>query len=234
VYDVDEHELEELGQQEGEDAAYQTEPLLASSTDASFPHRKSRKLSNSSFSEKLKGKSKVLNAYVHLPSRHTLSRLVEHAPLALGASVALLLLFMIIVSLKRPDALLRAAGVSTNITDKGDSTSVAKPHDHTASTSKHTISYANYTSFPLTPLQYLAECYKWQRGMDRMVGGYWYVPPEGGMDVEHPESGGKKVCTNTVTYMLDGYVGLSADLALMAQAAALAAEVSSLRYLRGD
>lgn len=36
---------------------------------------------------------------------------------------------------------------------------------------------------------------------------------------------GDKICASTMTYMLDGKVGLMADLALMAQVAALAREV---------
>lgn len=39
------------------------------------------------------------------------------------------------------------------------------------------------------------------------------------------------VCTSTITYMLDGEVGLLADLALMAQAAALAREVGATVFM---
>jgi hypothetical protein len=45
----------------------------------------------------------------------------------------------------------------------------------------------------------------------------------GPVDVYHLEAPG--VCSNTITYMLDGKVGLLADLALLAQTAALAREV---------
>lgn len=50
----------------------------------------------------------------------------------------------------------------------------------------------------------------------------------GDMDVLHDDENVKgtgKVCSSTITYMLGGTVGLSADLALIAQAAALAHEV---------
>ncbi len=40
-----------------------------------------------------------------------------------------------------------------------------------------------------------------------------------------PEAETKKVCRSSITYLLDGRVGLAADIALMAQAAALAREV---------
>ena len=240
LYDMEEMEMG----RRGDATEYQSEPLLASSTDATFPHRKSRRSTESSsgLTGKLKGKGRALHSYVQLPSRHTLSRLVEHAPLILGASVALLLFFMIIVSLKRPDALLRAIGVSPNVTENGtqehvplstDGQDISKSH----SDSMRHISYENYTHFPLTPLQYLTECYKWHSNMGSMEGGYWYVPPDGGMDVKHPETkleaGEKKVCDSTITYMLDGRVGLSADLALIAQVASFAVEVSLILITLG-
>lgn len=64
--------------------------------------------------------------------------------------------------------------------------------------------------------------------------GYWVTPEHGIMDVAHhddvtdyhlPEGERTTVCSSTVTYQLDGHVGLVAELALMAQAAALAREV---------
>ena len=54
----------------------------------------------------------------------------------------------------------------------------------------------------------------------------------GPSDVEHKEA--KDVCTSTITYMMDGDVGLFADLALLAQAAALARDVSILVFLVYD
>ncbi len=68
-------------------------------------------------------------------------------------------------------------------------------------------------------------------------GEYWEAHHGGSMDVEHhddntnyhlPEGERTKVCSKTITYMLDGHVGLVADLALMAQAAAFAHEVRSV------
>ncbi|RXW22678.1 hypothetical protein EST38_g3189 [Candolleomyces aberdarensis] len=44
------------------------------------------------------------------------------------------------------------------------------------------------------------------------------------MDVDHFDGPNDNICNSTITYMLDGNVGLAADLALMAQAAALARE----------
>ena len=67
-----------------------------------------------------------------------------------------------------------------------------------------------------------------------MAHGEYWQSLHGEMDVEHhddntdyhlPEGERTKVCSKTITYMLDGHVGLAADLALMAQAAAMAREV---------
>ncbi|KAJ3518015.1 hypothetical protein NLJ89_g137 [Agrocybe chaxingu] len=56
-------------------------------------------------------------------------------------------------------------------------------------------------------------------------GDYWEISSMGNMDVQHPEQDEiDAVCSSTITYMLDGTAGLAADLALMAQAAALARE----------
>ena len=57
------------------------------------------------------------------------------------------------------------------------------------------------------------------------------------MDVAHhddvtdyrlPEGEITKVCSKTITYQLDGTVGIAADLALMAQVAGLAREVGEI------
>ena len=82
------------------------------------------------------------------------------------------------------------------------------------------ISYENYTTFPLAPGQYRAECRKAREGMRHMA--YW---ADMMMDVPHsPDSG---VCRSTVTYMLGSGFGLMGELALLAQVAALADLVSA-------
>jgi hypothetical protein len=45
-----------------------------------------------------------------------------------------------------------------------------------------------------------------------------------------PEGLPTQICSKTITYMLDGHVGLLADLVLMAQAAGLAREVNRVEY----
>ncbi|KAF9566929.1 hypothetical protein CPC08DRAFT_814462 [Agrocybe pediades] len=87
------------------------------------------------------------------------------------------------------------------------------------------ISYENYTTFPLLPSEYRAQCGRLQGGF-MAHGSYWDASSMGPMDVEHDDKspGHEKICSSTITYMLDGTVGLMADLALMAQAATLAHE----------
>jgi hypothetical protein len=59
---------------------------------------------------------------------------------------------------------------------------------------------------------------------------YWQMGHDmGPMDVWHAED--PKVCNKTITYLLTGYSGLFADLALLAQTAAIAREVCSCLYL---
>ena len=82
------------------------------------------------------------------------------------------------------------------------------------------ISYENYTTFPLTPKQYQAECRRVNKEMRHME--YW---TDMMMDVRHSSSFG--VCKSTVTYMLGPGVGLMGELALLAQVAALADSVSA-------
>lgn len=112
--------------------------------------------------------------------------------------------------------------------------SQADPHQHAAGqmdsqvhkeAKVHFLSYENYTTFPLTPLEYLHECATMHQGY-MSHGDYWDLSKMGAMDVKHQDEGQQSsVCDSTITYMLDGKAGLTADLALMAQAAALAREV---------
>jgi len=89
----------------------------------------------------------------------------------------------------------------------------------------------------LDPLEYERECHK-------LIGAF--MPSmkfwSGDKDVVHHDDvdPGKypaleglpiQICNKTITYMLDGHVGLLADLALMAQASGLAREVNCLALL---
>ena len=232
VGDEDDYELEVihgLGDTNANGAHMQSEPLLASSASATFPHR----VRTFEDSERMRKHRKV-----ELSVSLVLSRL----PIVAGGASAIFLLFLVFLSLKRPDVLQSAVGLDANSTSPE---SVAEASDAAAPSPSQSqvhethvapiLSYENYTSFPLTPLQYREECGKWfSRGSHMHP--YWWVPAEGPMDVVHhddelaqtthlPEAESKRVCNSTITYMLDGYVGLAADLALMAQVAAHAREV---------
>jgi hypothetical protein len=148
--------------------------------------------------------------------------------------MALALLLAIVLSYKRPDILLSFYGIaevspSSIPTPKQDDTPPSHP--------ENIISYENYTRFPLDPLEYKTECYKLMGELMRSMK-FW----SGEEDVVHhdqvdpgkypaPEGLPTRFCKKTITYMLDGHVGLLADLALMAQAAGLAREVNCLEYL---
>lgn len=92
---------------------------------------------------------------------------------------------------------------------------------------------------PLHPSEYVTQCRELNKGF-MSHGDYWDKPLMDmgpGDDIEDeedindkyklPEGGRTAICSKTITYMLDGEVGLLGDLALIAQAAALAREVSS-------
>ncbi|KAF9453884.1 hypothetical protein P691DRAFT_812502 [Macrolepiota fuliginosa MF-IS2] len=89
---------------------------------------------------------------------------------------------------------------------------------------------------PLHPSEYVAQCRELNQGF-MTHGDYWDRPSmdmgsSQGLEDEEavddtyrlPEGGRTAVCSKTITYLLDGEVGLLADLALIAQAAALARE----------
>jgi len=124
----------------------------------------------------------------------------------------------IVLSYERPDVLLSAVGVSE--TSSPSSVPAFPEQDETIlSHPENIISYENYTRFPLDPLEYKAECHK---VMGEVMGPmeFW----SGEEDVVHHHQVDTRFCGKTITYMLDGHVGLFADLALMAQAAGLARE----------
>ncbi|CCL98151.1 uncharacterized protein FIBRA_00145 [Fibroporia radiculosa] len=94
------------------------------------------------------------------------------------------------------------------------------------------LSYASYSHFPLTGAEYRAECNKIANFMS--TASYWDTPLAGPLDVLHvptARKGEQNVCSSTITYMLDGSVGLATDLALMAQVAGLARERNSTFFI---
>lgn len=228
----------------------QTAPLLSSSASANFGddvHLRAQRLMDA----EPRNRPPAI--------RRALYRAINHLPLILGVVVSAVLCLLIFVSINWPDAL--QAMLQTSEPDAlGDSSTPsdvspggnAPVTNNTAETEmghNHTghvlaIDYSAYTSFPLTPKQYLRECQKQQS--NHFHGGYWDKPPgkilcypyrsvelmfssiEGGVaDVPHAETKGN-ICSSTITFMFDGNRGLMADLALIAQLAGLAREVCIL------
>ncbi|KAF9066325.1 hypothetical protein BDP27DRAFT_1024748 [Rhodocollybia butyracea] len=130
--------------------------------------------------------------------------IAQRLPVVAGCIIAALFFFLAIVAYGSPGALEFYMGVPANST-KVDSSLF--------------ISYANYSSFPLQPTEYVSECYKFTSGIMKPMR-YWGEEDMPFMDVVHEEKEG--VCSSTITYSLDGRIGLASDLALMAQIAALA------------
>lgn len=212
---------------------HQAEPLLQSSSNTVFPATGYR--SRGDEQPNLPSRSRGWKKY-------TSPRIIlQNLPLSLGCLFAGLLFAMYIISLKRPGALEHAFGFNpvllTPTSTKEGTTPISPPtpsYVDTLPPPDRLISYANYTKFPLTGIQYREECNKFMGGWSHHKGGYWSSPPGGAMDVPHhddvteyhlPEAEMTKVCSKTITYQLDGIVGLAADLALMAQVAGLAREV---------
>ncbi|KAH8998774.1 hypothetical protein EDB86DRAFT_2802716 [Lactarius hatsudake] len=214
-----EHEMDQFG--DGDYREYtqqQSEPLLTSSASATFPPSGYRSRGDDDRDTGTEGRN-----------RRDISRwLVVNSGLILGSGLAVVLFLMIILSYKHPDVLLSAIGV---VESAASPTAAAPKQDDTHPLdTEHIISYENYTRFPLDPIEYKAECHKL---MGEVVGPteFW----SGQKDVIHHEANQGKypvaeglptqTCSKTITYMLDGHVGLLADLALMAQAAGLARQV---------
>ena len=198
---------------------FQSAPLLASSSSARFSRRNTQQPPTST-------KLKILNR-----SAVILSTTISRLPLVVGILTAGILLLLTVLSFTRREALHKYVGAKApNITSTSGSKTgpTTSPSPLQEEHGVHLLSYENYTTFPLYPLQYLAECKKLNSGYMRH-GDYWDITPMGVIDTAHHDpsaTGGKaRVCSSSITYMLDGTVGLTADLALMAQAAALAREV---------
>ncbi|KAH6917077.1 hypothetical protein BKA70DRAFT_1251302 [Coprinopsis sp. MPI-PUGE-AT-0042] len=128
-----------------------------------------------------------------------------------GILLAGLLLLLVVISWTRPDSLHRYLGLDL------DSFGGFQPQFAT---------WNEPGNVPKRPLEYFDQCNKLMSNF-MPHGRYWDVMPGKVMEA-HDQSHGQKqeegVCSGSMTYMLDGRVGLAADLALMAQVAAMARE----------
>lgn len=204
IESIDDQELDDIQLNQ---IQQQSAPLLASSSSDRFAPRGQHARN---------GKRTVPQPP---PQFSPISRLM----LTLGVFLAAILLVLIFFSLTRPEALHRYIGAKIPQTPLAPAASQekvnvaqGKPHPNA---DPHLISYENYTHFPLHALEYRKECEKLNQGY-MAHGNYWDARTMGPSDVEHKKA--RDGCTSTITYMMDGDVGLFADLGLLAQAAALA------------
>ncbi|KZT56131.1 hypothetical protein CALCODRAFT_330657 [Calocera cornea HHB12733] len=161
------------------------------------------------------------------------SRILHYFPLATASLCGIMLLVLTIISYRRPDVIYWIIGHedwylsnADNNTSVGEAAPVVHTHTGTVEQPQHpnaglVIDYSNYTSFPLTTMEYAAECWKLHQKPHKH-GAFWAPGNHGVHDVLHTES--PNVCSSSITYMLDGEIGLAADLALIAQIAGLARE----------
>lgn len=193
----------------------QSEPLLTSSAGTAFPPSGYRVRGDDDRDKGTKGRN----------LRDNFRWLLANLGLLLGSGLAMVLFLMIVLSYKRPDVLLSTIGVENAATPIA---TAPEQDDVLPLDTKNIISYENYTHFPLDPMEYQAEC---EKLLFEVNAPYWSgqedVVHHGAKPGKYPVAEGlpTRICSKTITYMLDGYVGLLADLALMAQAAGLAREV---------
>ncbi|KAJ7024424.1 hypothetical protein C8F04DRAFT_969001 [Mycena alexandri] len=200
----------------------QNAPLLSSSASDSFPP----------IGYRSRGNDYDDNAAARKDKRPglTAEKIIARLPLALYSSVAAILLVLVFFSLREPETLKKYVGV----TESSAAVSAGQPQTTPAVDLGTTplgttlISYENYTSFPLDPIEYRAECIKLNSGVMPPMR-YWAASPPRDVPHEDEQPGykapsGPPICSRTITYQLDGWAGLMADLALIAQTAALARE----------
>lgn len=173
----------------------QTESLLVSSASSGFPS--SDRPDVTSFTRK--------------PKQGHIAFLRAQIPIIFGVAgvgLACMLLFLIVVSYQLPGSVQRIMGVAP----------ASDPDDKRP----NTIVYTPYYKFPLKGTEYEHECNKLMHTLHGLLhhGAYWDQ-----MKVDVPHRNRSRTCNSTITYQLDGDVGLMGDLALAAQVASLARQV---------
>ncbi|KAG5644143.1 hypothetical protein DXG03_009037 [Asterophora parasitica] len=224
-------ELQHVSEHDDDYAQHQAVPLLSSSAEETFPDSAGYRSRGDDHDHNHGPQSRPQRGWDKASgNKLQMSTILSRLPLALGSLLAGFLLFLIYMSYNRPEKLHKYFSIAP-FSDTAPEPTHAEPvhqHNTTAKDPHLLISYANFTTFPLSSKEYLVECAKLNKGY-MSHGKYWEPHGMGVMDVPHPGDaeeghGGARVCTSTITYMLSGDVGLLADLALLAQAAALARE----------
>ncbi|GJJ13143.1 hypothetical protein Clacol_007394 [Clathrus columnatus] len=142
--------------------------------------------------------------------------------LIFGCSLAVILILLIFVSINRHDSLLSYMGINTTAIKLQALDDESKARFNTSTV----IDFSMYSLFPLTTNQYIQEC--WNIINDphmKSFTPYWDTRPGAEFDVLHQKSTSHPpTCSSTITYILDGSVGLMADLAHIAIISAFARE----------
>ena len=222
-HDEEEEEDNQGGQDEIDMLHTQSQeyPLLRSSASQSFPTGPEDYVQLTRTPVTRRDRSPRSPRHVKTDSKSAdgkLKTLVDTAPLILGVIGACILVALILLSFNRPEIL--QSYILKN--------STATPTPDTSKEHGGGIDYSNHTVFPLQPIEYEEECWNLQAKGVMTHGPYWGATGNmhSQLDVPHPHPPGEHgVCSSTITYMLDGDVGLFFDLALLAQTAALAREV---------
>jgi len=226
----------------------QQEPLLASSTSPTFPGGVSSGSRDEDEADLNRLKRRDFVSFTYTPRERKTSKRPPFG-LIIGVIAAFFLLFLAGLSWRQPEYLAQYISDADAEDEAGDHTS-PPPQDLDVQTQTQTeaapqpsselahpsssgheghsmiIDYSEYHSFPLDPVDYRTECWKLHQGPHYHYG-FWSSGPDGFPDVSsHKQYGpnGGKICSSTITYQLDGYVGLASDLALMAQVAGFARE----------
>jgi len=184
----------------------QDEPLLQSSASATFPEQVPADEGGGPRNPRKPKASKISRSQDAI-------EFVRRIPLVLVALVTALLVIIAVLYRRNPELLLGEPSTP--------SLHYSQEFDEPPSKDENLIDYSSYSSFPLTPLQYAAECWKMHQGPVHHQA-YWTEPEGGIMDAPHASS--SDVCSTSITYQLDSHSGLFAQLALLAQVAALARE----------
>jgi hypothetical protein len=209
-------------------------PLLQSSASASFPMGSDQYAQVSRSPSSRRNRSPRSPRYMRTDAKSmdgTLKTLIDTTPLVLGVLGVFILLMLVILSYNRPDVLQSYILKNSTATPPPSQPGDSKEQQDTSLR----IDYSNHTVFPLEPIEYEEECWNLQAKGGMVHGNYWGDMRSGSgnmqmLDVPHEHAPGEHgVCSSTITYVLDGNVGLFFDLALVAQTAALAREVCIFR-----
>lgn len=234
--DLDEVDMLHLQSQQ----AQQSRPLLqsapmASDSDNSGTGGQNRRATHESMATPRDATRPRSKSRSGGPDVAGLKVILDRTPLYIGLIGAFALFVMIILSFHRPDVLQKyiAKTNSTSTSSVEAPGKLQNPMTGPSSSKSMIIDYSNYTYFPLEPMEYEEECYYLMNRGGMSHGDYW-KPMHGmeNLDVPHEYPPGEDgICSSTITYMLDGNVGLLYDLALLAQTAALAREVRGFETL---